>query len=1697
MTIRVQGRTGTRPAPAFRPSVPHDWALEGRILLTSAVVDLGNLNQLRPAWHGSEPTDFVALGSSTLFLADDGIHGRELWIDDGTGDAPRLVLDLAPGTASSFDEVYVVGPRLVSNGSWAAFVLNDNDYGRELWVTDGTAEGTRRVGDIAPGDASSDPRDLTFLGSTLYFTAFQTETGRELWRLDDPEASPRLVLDIQPGPTSSDPLELTPVGDRLAFSAETEAFGRELWQTEGEDDSTRQVHDARPGVEGSDPRSLTALNDRQVAWVGDDGIHGRELWRSGLLADVGRLWADLNPGPASSWPDELTPFQGALLVTADDGVTGTELWRFESPHDPPELVLDIDPVSGSWPRQLTVASNAVYFAARDSEGGDELWVTDGTAEGTRRLHDLEPGPIGSIPNDLIVVGDHLYWTTLALTGRDLWSLDLSRTDPSPRRVYDASANGSTWSTPTHFRGIGEVLHFSAPSPGGTEMWTSLGSPESTAIRADLTALTLGSDPTEFVGLNHQVFFVATDAIHGRELWVTDGSDEGTRLVADLTPGINETGVPWSSSPADLTVYGDRVFFRAWSPAYGDELWASDGTADGTFLVTDLAVGSDEQGRPRSSSPADLTIMGGALYFSAEVPGLGRELFRTNGTAQKTWMVAEINEGPASADLRELTRVGEQLFFLADDGIHGRELWVSDGTEAGTRLVRDIRPGSTRGRAIDLTRHGNRLAFVADDGVHGRELWVSDGTEAGTAMVIDLNPGPGAGLQVQSANSASSGALPSLLSVDGMLFLIGNDGTSGRELYVSDLTANGTRLVLDIAEGSTGSQVGGLTAYRDGIIFGANDGIHGHEPWYSDGTAEGTGMILDIRPGPVGSFNDDEYGGGVIGVRRGQAFFTADDGVHGRELWVTNGDSDGTEMLADLNPGPGDAFANSLEAGLVRYDGFVLVAAATTESGNEPWIIARDSSFLVDVQTVDAGDRTTPIDQLRLTFSAPMVGFQRDDLLLTHYGQPVDLTGATLTPETETTWILGNLTDLNADGGAYRLSVQAIRTGISDGSTLLRQSSGFAWSRPITAQVERTVGPALRGQPTAFRLATSAGVAGATFRWTVDWRGDGAIVETFHAPEGSLATHVYDEPGLYQPTFRLVDALGQASEAQNIDVEVGSVGLVDGELQINGTNLDDTIEVTAVDNDHIEVTFDGVSAGQFARPDRIVAFGRGGADRIDAWLLMGIPLRFEGGSGDDTLIGFDADDTLDGGSGDDLLIGGPGSDRIDGQSGDDTIEGRDGPDRIEGGDGDDLIFGQSGTDWLFGENGADRLYGGPGADTLDAGAGHDQSFGGEGGDLLEDGPGNDLQGGERGHDLLMSRDGNDSLYGGAGGDRILLDHPLEGARYWDVVLVVGGEGGLANSNTLELVGMPDELAFNRPDRITARTDGGSAGSELVLEHVSTVFGLLEEHVLVHASEIERLAIRTGRGDDVIDLSALPETLEIETVVKGGDNNDVLIGSPGLDSLWGQGGADRLEGIAGDDDLQGGPGADTLDGGDGHDQLDGNRDDDILDGGRGNDILKGGEGNDVVSGKEGHDRLFGNAGNDRLRGGAGLDEVRGGFGDDTLEGSLDLDDLDGDDGLDKFLVRGTEDADRLSLDRGNDGEVTLRRGPNVGQAEGGNLSIDSRLWVDAQDVILLLALGGDDWITIDNDLAVGGTIDGGLGRDLAEAPEIWERWDTEGE
>lgn len=387
-------------------------------------------------------------------------------------------------------------------------------------------------------------------------------------------------------------------------------------------------------------------------------------------------------------------------------------------------------------------------------------------------------------------------------------------------------------------------------------------------------------------------------------------------IRPLNTGVSDT--EWSS-PRDFVEMIDVVYFSAQTPTTGRELWRSDLTAAGTFLVKDLRtdVGSD---------PENLVVVGSTLFFTADDGVAGRELWISDGTAPGTQRVKDINPGAGSSSPTDLASVTGTLFFSANDGASGIELWTSDGTEAGTERVKDIRSGPLSSTPQSLTAVNGILFFHADDGANGAELWVSDGTESGTTL-IDIVAG------------GSAGSAPGELTPLGGVLLFAATTptpTPDRELWSSDGTAAGTvRLAdLDPAQSSNPTQ---LTVVGGSVFFTATTTANGDELWKSDGTAGGTVLVKDIRFGPESTHPGELFPVGS------SLFFAATGGGVGRELWVSDGSSGGTRLVQDINVG---AFSSNPSAG-AEVNGMAVFSAFTGSLGREPWVSDGNSAQLLE------------------------------------------------------------------------------------------------------------------------------------------------------------------------------------------------------------------------------------------------------------------------------------------------------------------------------------------------------------------------------------------------------------------------------------------------------------------------------------------------------------------------------------------------------------------------------------------------------------------------------------------------------------------------------------------------------------------------------------------------------------------------------
>lgn len=421
----------------------------------------------------------------------------------------------------------------------------------------------------------------------------------------------------------------------------------------------------------------------------------------------------------------------------------------------------------SYAKNRIAFGGKLIFAADNGADGMELWESDGTSTGTVLLSDIRSGALDGSPNGFHEFNSQLYFSAAGVQNK----FNIFSTDGTIISNYPAIRHGTGSASPRLFTTFGNLLVFSArPSAFnqsipfyGEEILGFNGSPwtgggDQIMIK-DINPLGNSSSPDSYTVFNNLLYFAATDdGTNGRELWVTNGTNAGTNMLININSGAA------SSSPTDLTILNGNLYFTADDGVNGRELWISDGTLAGTQRMANInAVASD------LDNPENLVVFNNALYFTATHPTLGTEIFKLGGTTFSN--LKNIASGGGSSNPSNLFVSSGRLYFSADDNINGIELWSSTGFSATTNLVKNINtsPSSPDSNPSGFAEYNGKVYFSATDGTNGTELWVTNGANAGTTMVSNINP---------SGNSNPT----DLIVSNNLLFFSADNGSAGVELW---------------------------------------------------------------------------------------------------------------------------------------------------------------------------------------------------------------------------------------------------------------------------------------------------------------------------------------------------------------------------------------------------------------------------------------------------------------------------------------------------------------------------------------------------------------------------------------------------------------------------------------------------------------------------------------------------------------------------------------------------------------------------------------------------------------------------------------------------------------------------------------------------------------------------------------------------
>jgi ELWxxDGT repeat protein len=431
---------------------------------------------------------------------------------------------------------------LVIIGDNMFFTAKSTANGDELYVTDGTLEGTKLVKDINPGSGDASPRYLVALNDKLYFQADNGTDGVELWESDGTEAGTKMVANIYAGAESSAPDMLTVLDGKILFRATTVASAADgkkwlhIYDPETEVASLVSEIQARSEGDAVIPR-IQVDNKHKVAYfIGEPVGENQEVYKTdGTPAGTGKIM-DVTP-------EALGSSNIQWVYVHDDSVV---VWRQKTPRkyagaDSANYVQHLSEqiwISGGteattrllshFDKNVDIDGNGVntqfafpvswkgklYFRADNGVNGVELCVSDLTTEGTVQVQDLNPGVDASWPEDFAVYKGYLCFDANAGNGNE--GAEIRYLDDADNTIklmaYAWPGDDGSWSKRTtafQYNGVDSLLYFvgSGPSTGGPELFVAseIGSQAELVYALDPA----GSTPHNLKSWKNALYFTST------------------------------------------------------------------------------------------------------------------------------------------------------------------------------------------------------------------------------------------------------------------------------------------------------------------------------------------------------------------------------------------------------------------------------------------------------------------------------------------------------------------------------------------------------------------------------------------------------------------------------------------------------------------------------------------------------------------------------------------------------------------------------------------------------------------------------------------------------------------------------------------------------------------------------------------------------------------------------------------------------------------------------------------------------------------------------------------------------------------------------------------------------------------------------------------------------------------------------------
>lgn len=696
------------------------WSTDATLLNPEPLIDFDNPDPSAPNF----PYGFYEFDNALYFFVRDSLYSSQLWKTEGSESTTVLIGDAGERgfQAFSYMEEY--------NGELFFFKRNVERDTVSLIKTNGQPGDIQLVKTLGVGFVYG----FGNIQNEMMFVFSRRDTANyEFWKCDGTIGGTEIFKEFSP----------FDIGYGFGMTNSLMFFnkGDSLWRTDGTEAGTFGISKNQPYKLFT--QNYISFQDK-LFYAGieplQDIFPDIELYVTDGTSGGTELFFDTNTTPSYNFMRYFVSLSGMHFYMTDPDTTQRKIWVTDCTNEGSEFLnnfnidMDLFPYSGVISYHTPVEwRDKIYFRVKYPQTS-ELWQIDGTEAGTKQvaLGEVdEQFPL--IGNGLAVYKDQLFFQGVVDDasqnnfGSELWKL--SSPDAEPELVMDIKV-GAESGNPGNLIVLNDKLIFTASTDDeGLELWTSDGTTNGTHLLKDIFPGSIGGAwyfERNNVVVGDKLYFLGKGQESEKELWVTDATSDGTHRVANIKSG------PGGHIQAFIP-FGDKVVYSSSTTNEGVELWMSDGTEDGSKMIKDIYPGSNSS---LINFHSTIIANNSFILFQADHPDFGQELWRSDGTETGTYLVKDLLLGSSGSQPHLFTSTCGNIYFVAKNTKGRVNLWETNGTETGTKIVDGFDDESPFFRIWDLVAAGNKLLFIGHHVDHGVALFSFNADEG--IICIDEN-----------------------------------------------------------------------------------------------------------------------------------------------------------------------------------------------------------------------------------------------------------------------------------------------------------------------------------------------------------------------------------------------------------------------------------------------------------------------------------------------------------------------------------------------------------------------------------------------------------------------------------------------------------------------------------------------------------------------------------------------------------------------------------------------------------------------------------------------------------------------------------------------------------------------------------------------------------------------------------------------